>query len=258
MQLTSARFRFYGTLNDFLTIPIKNRTFSHTVKGRPSVKDTLEALGIPHPEIDGIIVNGREKDFAYQLNDGDEIRIYPWRYSGKIQWRRHLIPKTPRPARFVCDSHLGKLVRHLRLLGFDSVYRTVFPDQEIIRIGVAENRIILTRDKGILKNKAVRHGYWLRSVHPPKRLKEVVTRFQLSSKIKPFTLCLECNGRIRRIAKNLVRDRLPPLVRQYYRQFYICDRCRKIYWKGSHHHKLMRVIHAAQKTHGLSSNTRRP
>jgi len=246
IPLTTAYFRFYGSLNDFLPKSLEHRTFAHTVKGRPSVKDTLEALGVPHPEIDGIIVNNRAENFFYQLQAGDKIHIYPYRYNGKFRWRRHLVPIVALPPKFVCDSHLGKLVRHLRLLGFDSVYKTVFPDTEIIQIGVRENRIILTRDKGILKNRAVQYGYWLRSVHPQKRLIEVVTRFRLSSKIRPFTLCLECNGRIKRIVKDRIKEKLPPLVQKYYRLFFICEACRKIYWKGSHHHRMMRIIQSAR------------
>lgn len=247
IKWTSADFRFYGSLNDFLPDELKYRTFRHTVKGRPAVKDTLEALGIPHPEIDGIVVNGKSVNFSYQLREQDRIRVYPYRYKGRSKWKIHLVPRWPSPPRFVCDSHLGKLVRHLRLLGFDTIYQTVFPDQDIIRIGVKEDRMILTRDKGLLKNKTVRYGYWVRSVYPQKRLIEVLTRFRLWSKIRPFTLCLDCNGRIKRVPKQRIKDRLPPLVRSHYRFFCMCGACHKIYWKGSHHHKMMQLINKVHK-----------
>jgi uncharacterized protein with PIN domain len=149
--------------------------------------------------------------------------------------------------RFVIDSHLGKLARHLRLLGFDCTYKNFFPDNEIVDVAQQERRIILTRDIGLLKHKRVQWGYWLKATDPNQQLKEVVKRYQLHSQIKPFSRCLECNGKIKRIAKNKVIDQLPQAVRENYTRFYLCRLCQKIYWQGSHYEKLLKIIKGIQR-----------
>jgi len=225
--------RFLGSLKVFLN------KLQHTVvlNDRPAVKDTLEALGVPHTEIAEIIVNGKPKKFSYQLKNNDKVLVYP-----------HKPPAAqPRAVKFVVDSHLGKLVRHLRLLGFDAVYKNTFPDAEIVAIAVKEKRIVLTRDIGLLKNKLVRYGYFPRSVDADKQLKEVLGHFELYSRVKPFTRCISCNGKFRRIAKSKIADQLPPKVKKYYNRFYVCDSCGKIYWQGSHYEKLVKIVERVKK-----------
>ncbi len=245
--LTPASFRFYGELNDFLPRDRKHRTFEYVVKGRPAVKDTLEALGIPHTEVDVILVRRKSVRFHYQLKHGDRFAVYPAGFSVKVSPLHHLRPKPPRKARFVIDSHLGKLARHLRLLGFDCVYEKVFPDSRIAGIAQKEKRIVLTRDIGLLKNKIISEGLWVRSDDPLRQLKEVLRKYNLAPRIKPFRLCLECNGRIQRVAKSRVLDRLPDKVRNYYSRFYMCRSCRKIYWQGSHYEKLAKLVEKIKK-----------
>jgi len=239
--LTQAQFRFYGVLKRFLNPDFRVRTFTHTVKGHPSIKDTLEALGVPHTEINHILVDQRPVDFSYQLMGKEKIRVYPL---GDIPRQKVtcLNPMPPRPVRFVIDSHLGRLVRHLRMLGFDCLYKTVFPDREIIDLGGREQRVILTRDIGLLKNKRVHYGCFLYSTDPIKQVAQVLSRYRLACRLHPFTLCLECNGRIQPVAKHKILGHLPPMVREYYRRFYVCTSCKKIYWKGTHYDKMMKLV----------------
>jgi len=230
------RFRFFGELNQFLLPSRKNRTFFHAVNGNPSIKDTIEALGIPHTEVGKMFVNNRPVGFTYQLYDRDKIKIYP---QGVVQ--RKIRPK------FILDVHLGKLVRHLRLLGFDSLYDSGFTDKQIIKIALQEKRIIFTRDICLLKNKIIKWGYWVRSVIAAQQIKEVIRKFALAKQIKPFRLCLECNGQIKQVPKAKIEAKLPLKVRQYYDKFYHCSACRKIYWQGSHYERLKKVIREAKK-----------
>ncbi len=248
---TTVFFRFFGELNDFLLPERKKKVFQHTVKGRPSIKDTLEALGVPHTEIDCILVNGQSVDFFYQVQEGDKILVYPQKVQPKIRKVKHLQPKMVGRPRFVVDSHLGKLVRHLRLLGFDSFYKKVFPDPEIVQIAVKEKRVVLTRDIGLLKNKVVKSAYWLRTPDPLQQLKDVLKQFNLYSKINPFSLCLECNGKIKRVAKQRISGHLPSKVKEYYNKFYQCQSCRKIYWQGSHYNKLSQIVGRVKKQGGV-------
>ena len=252
VRRTTARFRFYGQLNDFMPPARKGKFFSHTVKGGPSVKDTVEALGVPHTEIDALFAGDKNIRFSYQLKDGEKITAFPPRYPIRSSRRRHLIPKTPKRCRFVVDSHLGRLVRHLRLLGFDSVYRKIFPDAEIVKISVVQNRIVLTRDIGLLKNGAVKRGYWVRHADAGRQIKEVIRRYDLIPGFKPFTRCLQCNGLIGPVPKERITQRLPEQVRLYYNSFYRCRSCRKIYWQGSHCDKLVRLVSRLKKMPGPS------
>src|SRR3989338_929848 len=161
MKVRTVRFRFYGQLNDFLRPRQKGTWFSYDVKGKASVKDTIESLGVVHVEVDGIMVNGKPEGFSYSIKDGDKIRVYPSDTKLSARHRKHLLPKIPLRPKFVLDSHLGKLVRHLRLLGFDVLYKKIFPDVKIIKASVRQKRIALTRDIGLLKQKVLQSGYWV-------------------------------------------------------------------------------------------------
>lgn len=243
------RCRFYGALNRFLAPSHRYRAFSCAVKGIPAIKDTLEALGVPHTEIDCIVVNGRAVTFSYQIRGGERILVYPDAGNVRLKKiiRRSLKPKPPANPRFVLDVHLGKLARHLRLLGFDVIYEKEMEDAEIVRLGWRGRRIVLTRDIALLKHRQLRYGYFVRSIDPKKQIREVVQRFDLTEKMRPFRLCLECNGRILRIPKSKIENRLPPLTKRYYETFYHCQHCDKIYWQGAHYKQLSRLINAARK-----------
>lgn len=239
--------RFYGALNRFLLPDYRHRIFFHAVKGIPAIKDTLEALGVPHTEIDCVVVNGRCVRFSYQIRGGERVRVYPDADMVKFPQVIRLKPKLPMSPKFVLDVHLGKLARHLRLLGFDAFYEKEMEDAAIIRLGQRPRQIVLTRDIALLKNKRVRRGYFVHAIDPKKQIKEIVRRCDLAGKMKPFRLCLACNGRIRRVAKSKIESRLPPLTRKYYEKFYHCPDCDKIYWQGTHYKQLLRLINAARK-----------
>jgi uncharacterized protein with PIN domain len=250
--------RFFGRLNDFLPAGLRNRGCVYTIKGHPAVKDTLEAAGVPHPEIAVILVDGQPVRFDRQTDSDAKVRGYPPEFATRFPSARPLCPRYRGRPRFVVDSHLGKLARHLRLLGFDCVYRTDFPDEEIARISEREKRIVLTRDVGLLKNKAVCYGTWVRSVDPRCQLKDMARLFGLDGYARPFTLCLDCNGRVTRVAKQRVEDRLPEQVRAVYNEFYVCRRCRKVYWKGTHYAQLTAIVRRVAKKTPSSTVRRHP
>ena len=185
----SAFFRFYEELNDFLAEEQRKKTFPYEFTGKPSIKDTIEAIGVPHTEIDLILVDGESVGFNYQMRGGERVSVYPVFESLDITPLVHLRSKPLRKTRFVVDVHLGKLAHKLRLLGFDTLFRNDFNNSEIVELSLQEKRIILTRDKRILKQSAVSHGYWIRNNEPKDQLREVVTRLQLEDSFKPFTRC---------------------------------------------------------------------
>jgi hypothetical protein len=244
----TARFRFYAELNDFLEPPCRRRDVPYTFAVPPSVKDAIEGLGVPHPEVDLIVVNGESVDFDYRLGDGDRVAVYPVFESMDISPVVRLRPKPLRQIRFVLDTHLGKLARLLRMLGFDSLYRQDFEDDEIIQLSVEERRIILTRDTALLKTGVVAHGYWVRSIVPQEQVREVLARFDLYSRVRPFRRCMVCNSPITRIEKSTVLHEIPRRVRELHDEYYRCSGCRKVYWKGTHYQDMMEQI---QRLSGL-------
>jgi uncharacterized protein with PIN domain len=237
-----AIFRFYAELNDFLPDSRRQTDILYSFWGSPAVKDAIEALGVPHPEVDLILVNNRSVDFLYRLQDGDRVAVYPVFERLNIASVTRLRPSPLRQLRFVLDVNLGKLARNLRLLGFDALYRNNFSDDEVIEIALQEKRTILTRDVELLKNGRVTHGYWVRHTHPDEQTKEILQTFDLFDRIRPFTRCLVCNGLLSPVKKESVENELPPRVRQNFKEFYHCRSCGRIYWKGSHFERMQKMI----------------
>ncbi len=229
-----AAFRFYEELNDFLPAQHKKQTIDYAFKGHPGIKDPIEVLGVPHTEVDLIVVNGESVGFDYQLQNGDRVAVYPVFESFDIQPIVKLRDSPLRKTAFIVDVNLGKLARLLRLLGFDALFDNTCHDPQIVAMSVASKRIILTRDRRLLYHKNVTHGYWVRSDHPEIQLREVIRRFDLSGSIRPFSRCAVCNGVIEKVAKEQVIDKLLPKTKKYYERFYQCRDCGKVYWQGSH------------------------
>lgn len=239
--------RFYEELNDFLPDNKQKITFTHQVPVRNSIKDVIEALGIPRTEVDLILVNGNSVNFSYQVQNNDAISVYPTFEGLNIQSVTHLREKPLRNIRFILDVHLGKLARLLRLFGFDCDYQRYRKDQDIISESITKKRVVLTRDIGLLKNKKITHGYWLRNTDPFKQLEEILLRFDLAKECKPFSRCLLCNGLLKPIEKAEVEEQLDPLTRQYYQLFWCCIGCEKLYWQGSHYQKLKELVEKIEK-----------
>ena len=237
-----ADFRFYAELNDFLPPARRQRDFVHPVEGRVTVKHLIESLGVPHGEVDLILVNGQPVDFSYLVKDGDRVSVYPMFESIDISAVGRLRPQPLRQTRFVLDTHLGQLATYLRLLGFDTRYRNDFGDPELARISSEERRILLTRDRGLLKRNLVSHGYYVRHTEPRQQLLEVVRRFDLKDDLQPFRRCLRCNALLEPVDKERILHRLEANTRRYYEEFRICSGCQQIYWKGSHYRRMRRFL----------------
>ncbi len=242
--MSRAVFRFYGELNDFLPPKHRQCDIEYNFQNTPAVKDAIEALGVPHTEVDLIVVNGQSVGFSHRLCDGDRVAVYPVFESLDISPIVQLREKPLRRIAFIADVHLGKLARLLRLLGFDTLHSNSYEDSELAAIAAAEGRIVLTRDRELLKHNAVTHGYWLRSTHPIEQAREVVRRFNLESLIDPFRRCLVCNGLLEPIAKGEILSQIPPRIAVEHDEFFRCTSCQKLYWRGTHYPKLERHIAA--------------
>ena len=228
-------FRFYEELNDFLPREKVKVEFANKFWGNVSVKDMIQSFGVPHTEIDLILVNGKSVGFDYILQDNDKVSVYPEYESFDISDIQRLRPSPLRNPKFVLDVHLGKLARLLRMTGFDTLYENCYSDDEIVEISCKQKRTILTRDVGILKRNRVERGYFIRNTDPDEQIIEVIERFQLSGMINGFTRCIVCNGMLVKIAKEDYKSVIPENAFKTYKDFYNCERCGKIYWKGSHY-----------------------
>jgi len=247
-----ATFRFYAELNDFLPEDRRQRDVTLTFRVAPSVKDAIESFGVPHVEVDVILAAGVSVGFDHRLAHGDRVAVYPVFESLDVTAVVHLAGRPLRDTTFVADVHLRRLARLLRLLGFDVAFLSDAADDELIDISLREERILLTRDRALLRHGRLRHGYWVRSVHPREQVCEIVRRFDLAGQAQPFSRCTMCNGLLRPVEKDAVIEHIPPKTAAWLDEYYECENCRKLYWRGTHHDRLAsfveQVVGKANKT----------
>jgi hypothetical protein len=241
--MPTATFRVHGSLSDFIATARRGRPIVREFADSPGIKDVLQALGLPHPEVDLIVVNGRPVGFDYRLRPGDLVEVFGLDRPPEPSGASGLIPAPPDPPSFVLDGHLGRLARYLRMLGFDSLYAAGADDAELARQSGSEERILLTRDRGLLKRSIVRHGYLVRDDDPRRQLAEVVGRYGLSRTATPFSRCVRCNGIITHVERAEVAEQLAgePRTLRYFDTFGRCGGCGSIYWPGSHHERMNRL-----------------
>ena len=241
-----ALVRFYAELRDFLPPARRSGRIRHAFREPGSVKDVIESYGVPHTEVEVILANGQSVDFTYRVVDGDRISVYPLFESFDVSSLVRVRPRPLREVRFVLDVHLGTLARRLRLLGFDCHYERDASDDELVAISTTEGRILLTRDLGLLKRKAITHGTFVRATDPREQVLEVVRRFQLAGSMTPFSRCVTCNGPLEDVAKADVESSLPPMTRKLYDTFRRCRECQQIYWRGAHYERLTAMVTEAR------------
>jgi uncharacterized protein len=234
--------RAYAELNDFLASESRGVTVRRPFRSHQTVKDVLEAMGIPHTEVDLIVVNGSPRGFSYRPSVGDRIAAYPMFEALDIGSTARLRPMPLRDLRFVVDVNLGRLAWLLRLLGFDVWWSNDADDKTLADISLGEQRILLTRDRGLLKRRAITHGLFVHSQHPEQQTLEVIRRLDLPQRLAPLTRCVRCNGKLAAVSKDEIAYDLEPLTRRYYEEFSRCPDCGRIYWAGSHHAKLLSLV----------------
>lgn len=244
--MSSAEFRFHDRLNDFLPPAQRGVSISRDVSRRAAIKDVIESLGVPHTEVDVILVDGASVGFEHILAGGEQVEVYPWTAAPSVI--RHLRPRPPSCPRFQLDAQLGRLARYLRLLGFDCLYRNDIGDAELAIQADEEQRVILTRDRHLLKRKRIRLAHYVRSDAPWRQVEEVCREFDLAPAFAPFTRCTHCNGHLVGVDKAAVIDRLEPLTRQYVEDFLQCESCGQLYWPGSHVSRMKERVERLRQT----------
>jgi uncharacterized protein with PIN domain len=251
----TVELRFYEELNDFLPRERRKRAFTVEVDRARSVKDAIESAGVPHTEVDLVIVDGASVDFTHLLRGGERVAVYPMFESLDVTPLVRLRPRALRDPRFVADTHLGKLARHLRMAGFDTLYGNDWDDDRIVALSLAQRRTILTRDLGMLRRREVERGYFVRAVQSEAQLSEVVAALQLEGLLAPFTRCRECNTPLEDAPREAVAERLPPQVRGLYDRFRRCPSCGRVYWEGTHYRRMQAVMARLRAGHPAADNT---
>jgi uncharacterized protein with PIN domain len=215
------------------------------VDGAPAVKDVVEALGVPHPEVELILVDGEPAGLDRRIPAGGRVAVYPRAYELAPEPGERAAPPVPQPPRFVLDVHLRRLAVYLRLLGFDALWEERGEDAELAATAAREERVLLSRDRGLLKRSCVTWGRFVRATAPRRQLLEVADRFDLRERARPFTRCLRCNGRVVDVEKSAVLDRLLQGTREHYDAFRQCEGCERVFWPGAHYVRLRRIVELA-------------
>jgi len=229
--MSTARFRFSEDLSRFLRPEHRGRPFPYACARAANLKNAIEALGVPHTEVGELIVNGAPATLQRIVREGDEVEVLGERVADP----------GPEP-RFLADAHLGWLGRFLRMLGFDTVYEPHLADREIRRLAHAQNRIVLTRDRDLLKCRDIARGYYVRALKPEAQLREVAERYRLGGAARPFTRCLHCNLALVPVDKANIAHRLPPKVAALHQTFTHCAGCERVYWPGSHYGRMCAAL----------------
>ena len=240
--MDQATFVFHDTLNDFLPRGVRNKPVIRAFGWRASVKDMIESRGVPHCEIELLAGDGVSVGFGYTVRPGDRIDAYPDFEAVPLTEKVRLrAPLEGRPC-FLLDIHLGRTAAYLRMLGFDTLWRNDYGDEELARVSHEEGRILLTRDIGLLKRSLVTYGYFVRGTTPRHHMAEIMNRFGLYDSVALFRRCMKCNGLLERVEKDAIRAQLPENAARWFEEFHRCAACGQVYWKGSHFEKMQALI----------------
>ena len=239
---SKVKFRFYAELNDFLRSDRQQMPIEYYYHGPVNVREAVENQGIPRSSVDLILVNGESVDFDYHLTDNDYLSVYPVFELVDISPISKIRKNPLRSVRFIVDAHLGKLAKNLRIMGFDALYRNTYQDNEIRLIARLQNRIILTKDKGLLMAKNIDRGYYVRSVKSKEQTSEVVRKFDLYNIIDPLSRCLICNRKLKEISPAEIPTNLANTLARGFEIYFKCRHCKRIFWKGSHYKSMAEAI----------------
>ncbi len=229
--MSTARWLFRGSLSLFLPKSRRGVSFEHPFARAATLKNAVESLGVPHTEVGAATVNGAPATLQRSVREGDEIEIFPWP------------PQAPDPERrFVADVHLGALARFLRMLGYDTLHSAALSDAQIRLAALEEARVVLTRDRELLKCADIPRGAYVRALKPEEQLREVDARYRLAAAARPFSRCLICNVPLRPVEKAEIVSALPPAVAEAQLRFTRCPGCLRVYWPGSHYARMVEVL----------------
>nr|WP_202425381.1 Mut7-C RNAse domain-containing protein [Streptomyces sp. HUCO-GS316] len=205
------------------------------VDGLSSLGHVVESAGVPLTEVGVLLVDGREVPVSYIPAGGESVRVRTVERPQRVHGA---------PLRFLLDVHLGTLARRLRLLGVDTAYEsTDIGDPALAARSAAEKRVMLSRDRGLLRRRELWAGAFVYSTRPEEQLRDVLDRFR--PELRPWTRCTACNGLLKEATKEEVADQLQGGTQRSYDVFAQCRQCGRAYWKGAHHEQLVAIVERA-------------
>jgi len=234
--MATATFRFHGELADFIAREHRGVAFDYACARAATIKHAIESLGVPHTEAGQLLVNSHPATLPRIVREGDTIEVFP---HSPTDASPDEMPE------FVADAHLGGLARMLRMLGINTLFENAISDSEIIELAMRERRIVLTRDRELLKIRDVARGCFIHALKPEAQLREVAARYGLERHMQPFTLCLHCNFRLEAVEKSAVKGPIPERITERYAEFMHCPSCGRIYWQGSHWARMREMLGAS-------------
>jgi uncharacterized protein with PIN domain len=240
--MATVTLRFYEELNDFLPPALRGREFERACARPATLKHMMEVLGVPHTEVELILINGESAGFDRFLREGDRVAVYPTFEAFDVMPLLRMRDHPLRVTRFVADVHLGGLARLLRMTGFDTLFDTGFEDSAIAAIAARDRRIVLTRDCELLKRPDITHGCFVHAHKSAPQLREIFERLDLARGARPFTLCVHCNAPLRGVDQSVAQQRVPAPVFDCYERFFTCDACGRIFWEGRHWQRMLGLL----------------
>ena len=234
MAPAQATVEFAADLRFFLRPDRRDRPVPVRCDGVSSLGHVIESLGVPLTEAGTLSVNGAVAAPAYRPAGGDRVSV-------AARPRPQPIPAP----RFLLDVHLGTVARRLRLIGVDTAYRNDAPDPELIDQANAERRVLLTQDRGLLRQHRLWLGAFVRGGRPAGQFADILGRFR--PPLAPWTRCPACNGVLTPAAKPEVEPELEPGTRRSYDSFARCPDCHRVYWHGAHTGHLDQIVATARR-----------
>lgn len=200
--------------------------------GRSTLGHVVESIGVPLTETGRLVVDGRPVDASHIPGANESVQVY-------AVDRPQQVPGAP--LRFLLDVHLGTLARRLRLLGVDTAYFSAdIGDPALASCSARERRVLLSRDRGLLRRRELWAGAYVYSDQPDRQLRDVLSRF--APVLAPWTRCTACNGDLVSATKDSVRDRIEGGTERTHDVFAQCTACERVYWRGTHHHRLEAIV----------------
>jgi uncharacterized protein with PIN domain len=237
-----AVLRFYAELNDCVPASQRQRDLEIPLSTPLDVRALLAKLGVLPDVVELVLVNGASSSLDHPVRDGDRVSLYPTFEAFDVTPLLQIRDAPLRRIVFVADAHLGRLARYLRLLGFDTLFENDPGDEALVRIAAEEGRVLLSRDRALLRRRAVTHGLRVPATRPREQLRYILERLDLFRLVRPFTRCMVCNGRLSAADKRTLGDRVPSRVRVVFDDFWRCSDCGRIYWQGSHYDRLSHFV----------------
>lgn len=200
----------------------------------PSLGHVVQSVGVPLTEVGALLLDGVPVAPALRSPASGQLDVMP--------------PERPQgtptsPPRFVLDVHLGALARRMRLLGLDVSYRNDAQDDALVAVSLVEQRVLLTRDRGVLQRRALRWGAYVRGQRCDDQLRDVLERY--APPLRPWTRCVACNGLLQVVGVDEVAELLQPGTLRTYRHYVRCIGCGRPYWQGAHAPRLQALVSAA-------------